>query len=151
MKLLFDTNVYFRLLYDVRDLDRYTDVVRAVSPRLYLSSVVLLELVQGARGELGRARIRRATRELERVGRLVAPLHLDWQRAGTIQGRIWDEHPGRLRQSLQNDLLIACTATRIGAVIVTQNTADFRFIRRYLRHDSMTLEDLAASLRGAPG
>jgi hypothetical protein len=36
-------------------------------------------------------------------------------------------------------------------VIVTQNTADFRFIRRYLRHDSMTLEDLAASLRGGSG
>jgi predicted nucleic acid-binding protein len=146
VKLLFDTNVYFHLLHDRRVLDRYREILAKVSPRLHLSSVVLLELIQGARGELSRARIRRAVRELERVGRVVAPLHTDWQRAGDVQGRIWDEHPNRLRQSLQNDLLIACTAMRIGAMVVTQNTADFRFIRRYLRHDSLTLDELAASI-----
>ena len=146
MKLLFDTNVYFRLLYERDALDRYRPVLAEIAPRLYLSSVVRFELIQGARGQLGRARIRRATRAIERAGRIVVPLHSDWDLAGEIQGRIWDEHRNLANDSLQNDLLIACSALRIGAIVITENTADFTLIRRHLVHDFQSLDDLTASL-----
>jgi len=42
-----------------------------------------------------------------------------------LQSRIWDEHPSLRTKSLQNDLLLACSARRIGATVVTENLSDF--------------------------
>jgi predicted nucleic acid-binding protein len=146
VKFLFDTNVYFALLHQRSVLEHHASFVAAVGPRLYLSSIVSYELLQGARGELGRARIRRATRQLERIGRVIAPSHSDWVRAGRVQSRIWDERPDLLKKSLQNDVLIACSAAREGAVVVTSNTEDFALIRRYVVHHAIRLDELGDSL-----
>jgi predicted nucleic acid-binding protein len=147
LKFLFDTNVYFELLYDREYFERYAEILATVGPRLYLCSVVALELLQGARGELGRARVRRAFRALERVGRVVAPIHSDWVRAGHVQSRLWDEHP-RLRQKmLANDILIACSAARVGAAVVSNNEQDFALIRRYVVHRALTLDALPKAFR----
>jgi predicted nucleic acid-binding protein len=146
LKFIFDTNVYFSLLHERSVLERLATSVAAVGPRLYLSSIVSCELLQGARGELGRARVRRATRQLERIGRVIAPSHSDWVRAGRVQSKIWDDRPDLLKKSLQNDLLIACSAARVGAIVVTSNTDDFELIRRYVMHHAIGLNELGSSI-----
>ena len=150
MTYVLDTNVYFHTLHDPAYLARYRSALLQVAPHTFLSSVVRLELVQGARGDVGRARIGKAVEPLERAGRVVAPTHADWTHAGVVQGRVWDDYPSLRSKSLQNDLLIVCTARRIGAIIVTENMADFDAIRPYLPHHALTMEGLASQL-GARG
>lgn len=143
MKYLLDTNIYVQTLHDPAYLARYRSALLRVAAQTFLSSVVRLELVQGARGDIARARVGKAVAPLERVGRVIAPTHADWTRAGITQGRIWDAHPSLRRKNLQNDILIACTALRIGAVIVTSNTQDFDLIRLYVPHRALTLQQVA--------
>jgi len=144
VKVLLDANIYFALIEDPRFLPRHQSALARAAPRTWLSSVVLFELLQGARGDLGRARVRRAVRQLENVGRVIAPGEGDWIDAAIAQGRIWDDHPSLRSKELQNDLLIACTARRIGATVVTQNTRDYAVIRPYVSHVAVPVEALAA-------
>ena len=143
MKYLLDTNIYFAVLRSPAFLQAHQALLRRIGPATYLSSVVLLELLQGAKGDIARARIAQATQTLERTGRVIAPTHADWVTAGTTQSRIRDEHASLRSKAVQNDLLIACTARRIGAVVVTENTADFDLIRRYLAHRALSVRQLA--------
>lgn len=146
MKVLLDTNVYFAAIHERQYLERYRSVLLRLAPSTFLSSVVRYELLQGARGEIGRGRITRATRALERTGRVVAPTHDDWVRAGMAQSRLWDDHPKLRTKHLQNDILIACAARRIGALIVTENLRDFALIRPLIPHQTLSIEDIAAGL-----
>ncbi len=146
MRYLLDTNIYFRTLHEPAYLARYRSALLKVAPHTFLSSVVRLEMVQGARGDFARARVGKAVEPLERAGRVVAPTHADWTHAGVAQGRIWDDHPSLRTKSLQNDLLIVCTARRIGAIVITENVADFDTIRPYLPHHALTMQGLARHL-----
>jgi predicted nucleic acid-binding protein len=148
VRYLLDTNVYFHTLHDPAYLARYRAALLQVTPQTFLSSVVRLELVQGARGDIARARVGKAVEPLERVGRVLAPTHSDWMQAGVTQGRIWDDHPSSRTKALQNDILIVCTARRIGAIIITENTADFDMIRPYVPHRALTMEEMARQLGG---
>ncbi|MBN8614820.1 MAG: hypothetical protein J0L92_29745, partial [Deltaproteobacteria bacterium] len=49
-----------RLLCDPAFLLRFGPLLETLAPATFLSSVVVAELLQGARGEPGRARVRRA-------------------------------------------------------------------------------------------
>jgi predicted nucleic acid-binding protein len=146
VKILLDTNVYFAAIHDARFVERHRETLLAIGPRLFLSSVVRAELLQGAKGDLGRARVTRATRQIERAGRVVAPSHEEWVRAGTVQGRIWDKHASLRNKKMLHDILIVCTARRVGAVIVTDNTADFNTVRAYLPHRAVAMDELPALL-----
>jgi predicted nucleic acid-binding protein len=146
VKFLLDTNVYFAAIYEPGFLDRYRDLLLRIGPLTYLSSVVRFELLQGAKGELGRARVARATRQLERTRRVTAPADADWARAGIVQGQIWDELPRLRAKSLQNDILIACTARRIGAIVVSDNLRDFQIVSRYLPHRTVSIAMLSQML-----
>lgn len=146
MKYLFDTNVYVALLTERSLLEQLTPLLHRLLPATYLSSVVHFELLRGAHGEMGRARVSRATRSLERTGRVIAPTQEDWVVSGTVQSRIWDDHPSQRTKDLQNDLLIVSGARRIGALVVTENGRDFALIRRYLPHAARSLDELASDL-----
>ena len=54
MKLLLDTNVYFGLLFDSTLRAETRAVVERAAPRTFLTSIVLAEMLQGARGDLAR-------------------------------------------------------------------------------------------------
>ena len=146
MKFLLDTNVYFAAIHEAGFLDTYGPLLLRIAPRTFLSSVVRFELLQGARGDLGRARVTGATRHLERTGRLVTPSHGDWERAGRIQGALWDENPRLRTKSFQNDILIASSARRIGATVVSENLVDFGTIARYWSHRVLSVAALASAL-----
>jgi predicted nucleic acid-binding protein len=145
VKFVFDTNVYFGLVFDAELARVSRPIVERIAPRTYLSSVVLAELLQGARGDLARHRLRRALGSLERGGRVVAPSHDDWVAAARAQGRIWDRAPHLRKKTLLHDALIASSARRIGATVVTENVADFALIRAHVDHRAVTLAELAGS------
>jgi predicted nucleic acid-binding protein len=95
------------------------------------SAVVLSELRRGAR-------TREARRLVETLYRLAAvrwePTETDWWSAGELIRRIgdaqqWDR--GK-RRDFQNDALIALTARRHGATVVTANAKDFALLAREL-------------------
>ncbi|HEX7668937.1 MAG TPA: type II toxin-antitoxin system VapC family toxin [Polyangiaceae bacterium] len=141
-----DTNVYVAALRDERTFDRLVEMLARVMPHVWLSSVVEYELLSGARGDAGRATVQRLLRPLVRAGRRTAPAEADWERAGIAESEIWDAMPSQRSKPLANDLLIACTARRIGAKIVTENRRDFALIARHIQHTWLSSADLAVEV-----
>ncbi len=96
------------------------------------SAVVLSELRRGAR-------TRPAERLVDTLHRLAAerwaPTDNDWWEAGRLVPRIGDGRGWEVakRREFQNDALIALTARRYGATIVTANRSDFEPLVRTLR------------------
>ena len=129
MWAVIDTSVYIghweRGLYD----EALESVRRAFIIRH--SAVVLSELRRGAR-------TRAAERTVARLHALArdpwTPLRIDWWEAGRLIRTIggahdWDRSK---RRDFQNDALIALTARRHGATVVTANREDFALLGRKL-------------------
>ncbi len=122
MWAVIDTSVYVDhwergLHADALDRVRQAFIVRH-------SAVVLSELRRGAR-------TRQAERAVARLRRLAhqvwQPASEDWWEAGQLIRTVGDANgwgPGK-RREFQNDALIALTARRHGAAVVTANRADF--------------------------
>jgi predicted nucleic acid-binding protein len=98
----------------------------------FLSAVVLMELRVGA----DTARRRRAVDRIQAAfpaERVVAPTPTLFDRAGTLFRTLHGDGSAlRDRLGPVNDLLIALTAWRIGATVITANVADFTRIAGYL-------------------
>jgi predicted nucleic acid-binding protein len=96
------------------------------------SAVVLSELRRGARS----AEARKLVDALSRLATVRwAPTEGDWWEGGRLireigDARGWDR---RRRGDLQNDALIALTARRHGATVVTANRVDFEILATELR------------------
>jgi predicted nucleic acid-binding protein len=90
---------------------------------------VLSELRRGAR-------TREAQRLVETLHRLASvrwePTAADWWEAGRVIRKIGDSHGWDTlkRRGSQNDALIALTARRHGATVVTANGNDFELLSR---------------------
>ena len=124
-----DTSVYIghwerRLYEDTLAAVRTAFVVRH-------SAVVLSELRRGAR-------TREAQRRVETLARFATirwePTAADWWEAGALIRKIGDANdwdPGK-RRDFQNDALIALTARRHGAAVVTADSRDFALLAREL-------------------
>jgi predicted nucleic acid-binding protein len=96
------------------------------------SSVVLSELRRGARS----ASARRLVQALYRLASMQwAPTADDWWRAGDLVRAVGDSHDWEIakRREFQNDALIALTARRFGATLVTRNRVDFSLLERRCR------------------
>lgn len=127
---LLDTNVYIG--HWERGL--YQSSLEAVR-RAYIvrhSAVVLSELRRGARTRDAQ----RLVLQLFRLARVCwEPTASDWWEAGRLVREIgdaegWDRNK---RRHFQNDALIALTARRYGATVVTADVADFELLARNLR------------------
>jgi hypothetical protein len=135
-KVLFDTNV----LIDWLNAGKYSEILFGRGLVKYLSAVVYLELEAGAFTPKDRRLIQQMARGFEQSQRIVTPTISDWQEAGALLRQLQQEKGYNLSKaySLTHDVLIALSARRIGAVVITQNSADFEAIRQ-LRSFSLML------------
>lgn len=127
---ILDTNIYIGhwehgLYEETLGIVRQTYLVRH-------SSVVLSELRRGAR-------TRDAERQVTALFRIARiqwePRPADWWEAGKLvreigDARDWDRHK---RREFQNDALIALTARRHGAIVVTDNQSAFDLLAQTVR------------------
>jgi predicted nucleic acid-binding protein len=127
---IIDTSVYVNHWEGVLDDQALASVRRQFVVRQ--SSVVLSELRRGARTP----QARRLVENLRRVTKIEwTPDTADWWNAALIIQQIgdvrnWDR---RKRQEFQNDALIALSARRYGATIITANRTDFELLGKELR------------------
>ncbi len=129
-RILLDTNVFIDYLRSGRH-EAWVWGGRESRVR-FLSAVVLLELRVGA----DTARRGRAVDRIQAAfppERVVAPTPALFDRAGTLFRALHGDGSGlRDRLGPMNDLLIALTAWRIGATVVTANSGEFNRIAERL-------------------
>lgn len=114
----------------------------SVDAPLWLSAVVLEELYAGAY-DRARQVVERLEREFSRVNRILVPNLNDWTLSGRILARVASKYHyesiglGRLT----NDALIATSAARKGATVVTANEQDFSRLAEFhtFRWEAATL------------
>lgn len=125
--LLFDTSIFV----DQLRTDRHRERIASASGRIRYSSVVLAELLRGAKKRSDRDIVE----TLSKRSLLLTPSEKNWLESGHLLSRMSVEHgylPGKLRD-LHFDVLIALTASTHGATVITSNWSDFEMIRRYKR------------------
>jgi predicted nucleic acid-binding protein len=127
---ILDTNIYI----DHWERGLYQETLENIR-RAYIirhSAVVLSELRRGARG---RDAERLVTSLFELATVTWEPLARDWWEAGRLVRKIGDKQNWGInkRRDFQNDALIALTARRHGATVVTANSSDFELLRAELR------------------
>lgn len=122
-----DTSVYVGH-WERGQFEEALDAVR----RAYIvrqSAVVLSELRRGARTPDAQERVATLFR---RAAVVWAPTSDDWWRAGHVVRTVGDRRHWEVgkRREFQNDALIALTARRHGATVVTDNREDFALLAR---------------------
>ena len=127
---IIDTSIYIghweRHLYEaVLEMVEKTFVVRH-------SAVVLSELRRGAKSVAAR-RLVEALRAQARIQ--WEPNAADWWEAGGVIAKVGDAQRWERakRREFQNDVLVALTARRHGAAVVTANRRDFQLLSAELR------------------
>jgi predicted nucleic acid-binding protein len=128
---LFDSSIY---ISGIRRGDDAILAQRRLTPDtlLWLSSVVLEELYAGAWGEI-RDSVERLEHDFERARRILVPNLGDWTQAGRVLARVAAKYGyEKIGQGrLTNDALIAMSAARTGARIITANERDFRKLAEF--------------------
>jgi len=125
-KVLLDTNVFI----DYLRVGQHEEWVwGGTEPRVrFLSAVVLLELRLGADTQPRRRAVDRIQAAFP-PGRVLAPTYQLFDRAGRLFRLLYGGGRSRAdRLGPIDDLLIALTAWRAGATLVTSNLAEFRRI-----------------------
>ena len=125
--VILDTNVYIGHW----ETGLYEGTLEAVRRAFVVrhSAVVLSELRRGARTR----RSQRLVEDLYRLAKVLwEPSASDWRQAAALIRRLGDAHGWEIgkRRDFQNDVLIALTARRHGATLVTADRADFALLAR---------------------
>ncbi len=124
---LLDTNVYI----DFWEKGLHTEVLARIHGGFVIrqSAVVLSELRRGARTQPARRTVETLFRHAAEIWE---PTPGDWWQAGKLVRDVGDEQMWETnkRREFQNDVLLALTVRRKGALLVTSNRDDFEFIER---------------------
>lgn len=128
----FDTSVI--IAYSLGELPR----------NFLLSAVVVAELTASAANDSIRKDLEAVRRVHEEHGKLIVPTTEDWllasrvlywlthRRKKTAGGKLPPQKPGASQQMMM-DALIAVSARRVGALVVTDDYDDFKAIQYYCR------------------
>ncbi len=138
--IIFDTNIW--IAYQIKRLPA----------DLIMSSVVMQELVAAATDKTDVRNFKASKDKYEREGKMLVPDSNDWWQVGFILNsylrKLKSRVSGRIPRLQQNekarlvrDALIAVTARRAGALLVTDNLADFEKIRAYCKVKVMSGRD----------
>jgi predicted nucleic acid-binding protein len=130
MKVVLDTNVWIGFLRGGQQKDEFESGLRR--PQILLSSVVAMELFAGCRTARQRKAMESLLKPFEKANRVVTPDAGCFRDAGRVLARMGEDGLGAThRQLIVADVLIAVSATRAGAVVLTSNFQDFSKIERY--------------------
>ena len=132
--LLFDTSVYVSILRNPAFAAAFRSRYLRHIPLTYCSSVVVQELLAGARTPRQRRQVAALYEPFERVRRIITPSHLVWKEGGRVVAVLLEKTPqfrSKLASGLLNDILIALSGRSIGARVVTGNVRDFRLIQQF--------------------
>src|SRR5918992_4402554 len=134
--ILLDSNVYIRGFNDETFGAEFRRFHQAALPQLVLSAVVLTELLVGADSPDREKALRRTIiRPFEARNRIHVPTRRTWELSAAVDRRlrILGGYAASLAQrGFFNDMLIACSARELGAVVVTHNVTDFTLLQRVL-------------------
>lgn len=130
-KHLIDTDLYIDLIQSGTTLPFIREIYYNDAPGIYFSSIVVQELLAGARSPAGKRRVETLFRPFERVGRVVTPGHNHWKDAGGILAKVLHDRPDLKDKlpALVNDCLLALSARSLGATLYTRNRDDFTLIQ----------------------
>jgi len=128
--VVFDTNIW--IAYQPQSFPR----------GVHMSVVVLQELLAGAVDTTDVKKQEAAKRQYEREGKLLVPNADDWIEAGKVlnsllrglKSKAGGKTPRLHHQEKQRiirDVLIARTVKRVGGLLVTGNTRDFKMIKQF--------------------
>jgi predicted nucleic acid-binding protein len=130
--VLYDTSVYITVLRDAAFAASFRPRYFRDISLTYCSSVVVQELLAGARTSRHRRQATALYEPFERSQRVVTPTHLVWKESGLVVATLFVQTPqlrSKLSQGLLNDILIALSGRSIGATVVTRNREDFQLIQ----------------------
>jgi predicted nucleic acid-binding protein len=131
VKHLIDTDLYIDLIQSGTTLPIIRELYEKETPGIYFSSIVVQELLAGARSPSGRRRVEVLFRPFERAGRIVTPNHKHWKDAGGVLAKVLQLRPDLKSKlpSLVNDCLLAQSARSLGATLYTGNRGDFAVLQ----------------------
>jgi predicted nucleic acid-binding protein len=135
--ILFDTSIYIHALRSgdssILALRRAARTGESKSRPLYLSAVVLEELLVGASNARDQKVLAAFENDFSKINRFVVPLQPDWTLAGQVLNKIGVKYGfdmvGRAR--LTNDALIALSSASRGLTVITRNAADYLLINEF--------------------
>jgi len=142
LKYLLDTNVYLGAVRSEEKRAKFRRTFYPLLPATYLSAIVAYELAVNAYDRRTRTLLLEFIRPMQRTGRVVMPAFDDWIMASEVVTAIGEKEKSwrsKLR-ALLNDILIALSARRIDAILLTYNRDDFRLIRHYADFSLRILE-----------
>ena len=135
--IVFDTSVYVSALRQggaaILDLRRAVRTADGSSQPIWLSAVVLAELLIGAGDKKALQLLLETEKEFARLNRILVPSQSDWRLTGEVLSLVGKkygyEQVGRAR--MMNDALISMSAARNGFTILTRNPRDFKRIAEF--------------------
>lgn len=132
LKAICDTSIYIPFVNQGIVHPVFSD--EFVRPVLYMSAVVMSELYAGAHDNQSIKLLDKLHQTFLGVGRLVVPDGEDWRKTGRIMAKLGEKYgfEAKYLSKMQNDILIACSARKIGAFLVTRNEKDFRRIKEFI-------------------
>ena len=135
--IVLDTSIYIHALRRgdsaVLDLRRAGRAGQNGSQPLWLSAVVLSELLIGAAGKKARRLLLETEREFINVNRMLVPIESDWRLAGEVLPLVGAKYGyAQIWQSrMTNDALISMSVARNGFTVLTKNALDFQRIAEF--------------------
>ena len=132
VKLILDTSIYIPFIN--QGIAHPLIENHHKRPLIYMSAVVLEELYAGALDIHSVKLLDKMYDTFSGMSRLIIPDAADWQKTGKVIAQLGSKY-GLAQLSLSrltNDVLIAATARKMGAVVATKNKKDFLRIREYI-------------------
>lgn len=132
VKVILDTSIYIPFINKGRSHPVFE--LKSGKPLFYMSAVVVEELYAGAFDNITIGIIDRIYDTFTDLGRLIAPEATDWQKTGKIISKLGQKYGFEdvFLSRITNDVLIALSARRIGAILITNNIKDFLRIKEFI-------------------
>ncbi|MHB8846070.1 MAG: type II toxin-antitoxin system VapC family toxin [Nitrospirota bacterium] len=131
-KLILDTSIYIPFIND-GIAHPIVDFPQG-HPIFFMSAVVMEELYAGASDAVTIRLLDRLFDTFAKLNRMATPDALDWRKAGRIIAQLGRKYGFEdvFLSRITHDVLIALSARRIGASVVTNNLKDFLRIQEYV-------------------